>query len=284
MKKIAIVLIICLTLSAFAGCARTDERGEEMATLTQPEQIVQKEEGAEQKEPIDIDSADEAEEETKVPEQLQEQPGEESEEKETETPQTTEKKQVVRESVPEGSQFDLYTLSSQPNHCMPLLDVVGTSLTFEELQKELDPKTSIVFRGKLNGKSTQYKMENYPIPHNETPILVQEVYYGNVKAGDVISYYEDMYVHLHDGEPVLHHYKGTKLLEKDQEYLFIVHNVGPLHEGGEDVYSTKDLFDRFVPISEVKTLQSKKELGKKEQRKLDALTYYYLGQRGEETE
>ena len=280
MKKIAILLIICLAITALAGCARADGGKEELATLTQPEQIVEKDEGAEQKEPIDIDSAEEPEEEP----QVSEQPKEEPKEKETETPQTTEKKQVVRKSVPEGSQFDLYTLPSQPNRCMPLLDVVGTSLTFEELQKELDPKTSIVFRGKLNGKSTQYKMENYPIPHNETPILVQEVYYGNVKAGDVIAYYEDMYVHLHDGEPILHYYKGTKLLEKEQEYLFIVHNIGPLHEGGEDVYSTKDLFDRFVPINEVKTLQSKKELSKKEQRNLDALTYYYLGQRGEDAE
>ncbi len=282
MKKIAILLMICLTLSALAGCARADESGKEMATLTQPEQIIQKDEVAKKEEPADIDSADELEEGTKVPAQPQEQPKEELVEKETDTPQTTEKKRVVCERVPDGSQFDLYAFTHRTDECLPKGDVMFYFLTFEELQAKLDPETSIVFRGTLNGKSTQYTLNKSRNPYTETPILVQEIYYGNAKAGAVIAVCDEAYVALHDGAPVLHCYKRTKLFEKEREYFFVLHNIGPLHDGGADVYSTKGYFTRVLPVSKLETLQGQEELSSTQKLELDALTYYYLGQRGEE--
>ena len=156
------------------------------------------------------------------------------------------------------------------------------NITFKYLCENLDSSHSIVFRGKVNGKSTQYRRTGGGRQYNETPVLVQEVYYGDINVGDVINCYEDMFVHLHDGEPVLEYYSVCPPLENDEEYLFILRDSEPMHEDGDNVYYVGHGYEPYIRISELGTLQSKKNLSQREQRNLDALTYYYLGQRGEE--
>ncbi|MBQ7035143.1 MAG: hypothetical protein IJN34_05350 [Clostridia bacterium] len=310
MKKLAILLIICLSLSAFAGCARANESGEEMATLTQPEQTVEKDEVGEQKEPVDIDSAEVSEEESdETVEQKEPNDIDLTVEPDTDEPnrlnwgvkdnvnqlnsneltnqtnsgeKESDKHQIVYGNVPVGAQYELSSLPRFADRCVGVQNLSGDNITLENMRTKLDPSQSIVFRGKVNGKSTQYRRNGSGRQYNETPVLVQEVYYGDLKVGDVVNCYENMFVHLHDGEPVLEHYGVWPPLEKDEEYLFILRDGEPMHEGGDDVYYVGHSYEPYIRISELGTLQSKKELSKKEQRNLDALTYYYLGQRGEE--
>ncbi len=290
MRKIAILLIICLAITALAGCARADERGEKFATLTQPEQTIQKDEIAEKEEPIESDLKDEPD--TDEPnrsnsgtEEIKKQPIlENSANKEDVLEKESDKHQIVYGSVPVGAQYELSSLPRFADRCVGVQNLSGDNITLENLRTKLDPSQSIVFRGKVNGKSTQYRRNGSGRQYNETPVLVQEVYYGDLKVGDVVNCYENMFVHLHDGEPVLEHYGVWPPLEKDEEYLFILRDGEPMREGGDDVYYVGHSYEPYIRISELGTLQSKKDLSKKEQRNLDALTYYYLGQRGEETE
>ena len=128
-------------------------------------------------------------------------------------------------------------------------------------------------------------MKKYSIYlYNETPILVQEVYYGNAKVGDTILCLEEMFVHLHDGKEVLDYHANRPPLEKDEEYLFIFYGSKVMHEGGGEVYFPGHSNYPYIKISDLKWMQEKSELTFRHQRNLDALTYYYLGQRGEETE
>ncbi len=276
MRKISWLLIICLAITALAGCARADESGEEFATLNQPEQIVQKDEVAEKEEPADIDSAEEPEEEP----QVSEQPKEEPEEKEPEIPQTTEKKKVVYGSVPNGSQYELFAMPKGTG-CVWIMDYSSSPMSFDEIQEHLDPARSLVVRGKINGKST------YCYGHCETPILVQEVYYGDAEVGDTILCLEEILLHLHDGKEVLHYFDEHSPLKKDEEYLFIFYGSKPMYSGGEEVYYPVNMHFPYIRIGDLERLQEKAqrdELILRHQRNLDALTYYYLGQRGEAAE
>lgn len=288
MKKIAILLIICLAITALAGCARADQRKEEFATLTQPEQTIQKDEVTEQKEPNDIDLTVEPD----TDEPIQPNKGSIDQTKlQSDKDTTIEKESSLNKSpndyevsgVPEGSQFDLATLPRNVDECVGTVELVEDTTDFERLQSMLDPNRSIVIRGKVNGKSTQYRSENSR-KYIETPILVQEVYYGNVKAGDVINCYQKMFVHLHDGEPVLECYSFFPPLENDTEYLFILPKYTTMNEIGTGIYRPGHSRSPYIPISKLETLQNKKDLTIREECELDALTYYYLGQRGEETE
>ena len=182
MKKLAILLIICLTLSGFAGCARADEGKEEFATLTQPEQIIQKDEVAKKEEPIESDLKDEPD--TDEPNRLkggekdnvnQLNSNELTNEMDSKEKETS-KNQTIYGNVPEGAQFDLSSLPRMADRCVGVVDLLPDSKSLEDLQGMLNPQSSIVFRGKINGKSTQYKSDSDGYEYIETPILVQEVY------------------------------------------------------------------------------------------------------------
>ncbi len=288
MKKIAVLLIICLALSALAGCARADEGKEEFATLTQPEQIIQKDEVAKKEEPIESDLKDEPD--TDEPNRLkggekdnvnQLNSNELTNEMDSKEKETL-KNQTIYGNVPEGAQFDLSSLSRMADRCVGVVDLLPDSKSLEDLQGMLNPQSSIVFRGKINGKSTQYKSDSDGYEYIETPILVQEVYYGDVKVGDVINCYENMFVHTHDGEPVLEYYGHWPPVEKDEEYLFMVHRRTSLHKEGGELYFPLYSRSPYIKINELKVLQEKDELNFYEKRNLEILTYYYLGQRGGE--
>ena len=264
------------------GCARTNEQ-EDFATLSQPEQLVEKDDGTEQKEP-----AEEKPKGEPTIDQPQEQPAQEKEElrpPEQEQPKEEPLENKVKTApVPDKSQFELSTLPRFADDFVGLVDYIEGPQDFKELQDRLALKDYIVVRGRIDGKSTQYDSGMFSLldQHNETPILVQEVYHGEVQAGDVIFMLEPMFVHWRDGKLAVEHFGGFPPIEKDEDYLFIVYNIGPKHEGGADVYFTKDLLVPYIRLSEVEASLGRKGLNVREQRNLDAYNYYCLGKRGEE--
>ena len=177
-------------------------------------------------------------------------------------------------NVPEGTQYDLSALPKQADGCVGQISLATEQLDFEGLQKQLDPSSSVVFRGKVNGLSTQYKRTVNHKFYNETPLLVQEVYYGNLKAGDVVDCFEQVFVHLHDGEPILEYYGCCPPLEKDREYVFILHKTAPQRAGGTELYAPGHIYYPYFPVDEWETLNAKAERTWLEQRNYDVLSHY----------
>ena len=273
MKKSGILFAVCLMMLAQVGCAKADTESETWDILKPSAQVAEKTADAEEEmEPIE----EEAEALPDLPEEkIEEQPIEE--EPKEQLPEEEEKPKEVFRVAPAGEQYDLSTLTYREDVVTRITCFIDGVDGFEELLSKLDPAWTVVFRGVVNGKSTQCKDENDY--YNETPVLVQEVYYGNLTAGEVVYCYEDMKVYYMDDKPFIEHYGYGDPLDPKEEYLFILREMKKTRQDGSPIYRPYDSRHPNIRIGQLEQLQNKAELNHIEKRNLDALNYFYLGMR-----
>ncbi len=106
-----------------------------------------------------------------------------------------------------------------------------------DLQKWYDPATTVVFRGVKEGLSTPVLVNQkngmvWDESYCETPLLVLECYYGEVKPGDHLICREHLAVY----EPYYVSFDNVPAIEADCEYIFIYNKTEKKAQNGEPLY------------------------------------------------
>ncbi len=141
--------------------------------------------------------------------------------------------------------------------------------------------TKIIIRGKKEGMSTPMTLlndeggvwENYC----ETKVKVSEAYYGDVKAGDVITLKESVRVKEVEGERYIFYPENTPPLAEGEEYILILFNLGKTSKDGGKLYTTISQHHSYHKISDYASYAQKVKEGTATQREnfgFEVMDYY----------